>query len=62
MGGKPFDPLGLAVFRDFDEMRAAEVRNGRVAMLASVGWVWPQIFGTFNSDDVTTTDPGKSDG
>jgi hypothetical protein len=57
VGNKPFDPLGLAKYRDFDEMRACEVRNGRVAMLAATGWVWPQIFGTFNSEDVTTVDP-----
>jgi hypothetical protein len=57
VGGRPFDPLGLAKFRDFDEMSKAEVRNGRVAMLASVGWVWPQIFGTFDAKDVTTVDP-----
>lgn len=57
VGNKPFDPLGLAKYRDFDEMQAAELRNGRVAMLAATGWVWPQIFGTFNSEDVTTVDP-----
>lgn len=56
-GNKPFDPLGLAQYRDFDELRATELRNGRVAMLAATGWVWPQIFGTFNSQDVTTVDP-----
>jgi len=60
VGGKPFDPLGLAVFRDFDEMRAAELRNGRVAMLAQTGWLAPQIFGKFASDDVTTVDPIKA--
>lgn len=26
-------------------------------MLANVGWFWPQLVGTFKSDDVTTTDP-----
>lgn len=29
-------------------------------MLATVGWVWPATVGTFNSDDVTTTDPIKA--
>mmetsp|Transcript_20702 Transcript_20702/g.34859 ORF Transcript_20702/g.34859 Transcript_20702/m.34859 type:complete len:193 (-) Transcript_20702:180-758(-) len=60
VGGKPFDPLKLAQYRDFDEMRACELRNGRVAMLASTGWVWPQIFGKFSSDDVSTVDPIKA--
>ena len=35
---------------------------GRSAMLATVGWFWPQVVGTFNSDDVTTTDPIKAIG
>jgi hypothetical protein len=26
-------------------------------MLATVGWFFPKIFGTFDSQDVTTTDP-----
>ena len=57
VGGKVFDPLGLAKWRPFDEMRAAELRNGRVAMLASVGWVWPQMFGPWGTDHVKTVDP-----
>jgi len=62
VGGKVFDPLGLAKWRPFDEMRAAELRNGRVAMLASVGWVWPQMFGPWGTDHVTTVDPIKAIG
>ena len=34
-----------------------ELKNGRAAMLATVGWVWPQIYGLWDSKDVTTTDP-----
>lgn len=26
-------------------------------MLATVGWYWPKVVGTFDSQDVTTTDP-----
>merc|ERR1712050_653678 len=26
-------------------------------MLATVGWFWPKVVGTFESNDVTTTDP-----
>eukprot|EP00616_Rhizochromulina_sp_CCMP1243_P013842 CAMPEP_0118973548 /NCGR_PEP_ID=MMETSP1173-20130426/10414_1 /TAXON_ID=1034831 /ORGANISM="Rhizochromulina marina cf, Strain CCMP1243" /LENGTH=192 /DNA_ID=CAMNT_0006923225 /DNA_START=26 /DNA_END=604 /DNA_ORIENTATION=+ len=57
VGNKAFDPLKLAQYRDFDELRACETRNGRVAMLASVGWVWPQIFGTWAGGPVKTVDP-----
>jgi hypothetical protein len=38
-------------------MRACEIKNGRVAMLAVVGWLWPQMFGLWSSGSVTTTDP-----
>jgi light-harvesting complex I chlorophyll a/b binding protein 1 len=38
-------------------LRKAELSNSRSAMLATVGWYWPTLVGTFNSDDVTTTDP-----
>jgi len=63
--GKPkggWDPLKLASYRDFDELRACEIKNGRVAMLATTGWVWPQMFGLYASDDVTTVDPIKAIG
>jgi hypothetical protein len=38
-------------------LRKAELSNGRAAMLATVGWLWPTLAGTFDSDDVTTSDP-----
>jgi len=56
-GGKVFDPLGLSDYVPPAWARAAELSNGRSAMLATVGWVWPKLFGTFDSTDVTTTDP-----
>ena len=46
-----------AQWRDIDEMRACELANGRSAMLATVGWVWPQVFGLWKGGQVTTTDP-----
>lgn len=52
-----FDPLGLAEYAPADWLRKGELSNGRSAMLATVGWVWPKLVGTFDSDDVTTTDP-----
>jgi len=66
MGRAVWDPLEVAQWRDLDEMRACELANGRVAMMASVGWVWPQVFGLWSVNQggtlisglpVKTTDP-----
>ncbi|KAL7505916.1 hypothetical protein ACHAXN_003574 [Cyclotella atomus] len=54
---KVFDPLGLSDYVPVDWARRAELSNGRSAMLATVGWFFPKVFGTFDSQDVTTTDP-----
>eukprot|EP00540_Astrosyne_radiata_P015476 CAMPEP_0116842592 /NCGR_PEP_ID=MMETSP0418-20121206/11605_1 /TAXON_ID=1158023 /ORGANISM="Astrosyne radiata, Strain 13vi08-1A" /LENGTH=200 /DNA_ID=CAMNT_0004473225 /DNA_START=66 /DNA_END=668 /DNA_ORIENTATION=- len=56
-GWTVWDPCGLAEIVPQDFARKAELANGRVAMLAFVGWLWPAWVGTFDSDDVTTTDP-----
>ena len=56
-GDEVWDPLELAQWRDINELRATELANGRAAMLASVGWVWPQLFGLWKGGAVTTTDP-----
>jgi len=43
ISGKIWDPLGLAENMDESNLnlvRAAELKHGRVAMLACVGWVW----------------------
>lgn len=42
-GGKVWDPLGFTEKMDEGNlklMRAAELKHGRVAMLACVGWAW----------------------
>ncbi|EED90928.1 predicted protein [Thalassiosira pseudonana CCMP1335] len=54
---KVFDPLNLSDYVPVDWARRAELSNGRSAMLATVGWFFPKVFGTFDSTDVTTTDP-----
>jgi len=59
-GNKVFDPLNLSEKLPADFARAAELANGRSAMLATLGWVAPKIFGTFDSVDVTTSDPVKA--
>ena len=49
--------MNLAQWAPAEHLRKAELSNGRSAMLASVGWFFPALVGTFASDDVTTTDP-----
>jgi hypothetical protein len=40
----PWDPLGLSTSdATFDQFRAAELKNGRVAMMAVLGYVIPEI-------------------
>lgn len=56
-GKKFFDPWGLSEYIPAEWAREAELANGRSAMLATVGYVFPAYFGTFDSTDVTTTDP-----
>jgi len=55
-GNKFFDPWGLSQWMPAKWAREAELANARSAMLAVVGWGWPKNFGTFDSQDVTTTD------
>uniref|UniRef100_UPI003FA615AD light-harvesting protein XLH2 n=1 Tax=Tribonema minus TaxID=303371 RepID=UPI003FA615AD len=54
-GNKPFDPLNIAAFVPPERMRQSELHNGRVAMLAVVGWAFPELVGKFASEDVTST-------
>merc|ERR1719305_1671929 len=56
-GDTVWDPMNLAQWRDPSEMRECELKNGRAAMLAVVGWIWPQVFGLWAANDVTTADP-----
>ena len=56
-GDTVWDPMNLAQWRDPAEMRECELKNGRAAMLAVVGWIWPQVFGLWAANDVTTADP-----
>ena len=56
-GNKAFDPLKLSELAPIDHLRATELVNGRVAMLATVGWYWPNLVGKFASDNITATKP-----
>ena len=51
-----FDPLNLSDWAPVEHLRAAELANGRSAMLATVGYVFPKYFYHFDGD-VTVDDP-----
>ena len=51
-----WDPLNLSDYIPPERARAAELANGRSAMLATVGYVFPKWFGHF-AGDVSADDP-----
>ena len=46
----------MAQWAPVDFLRKAELSNGRSAMLATVGWLFPKLVGTF-AGPIETTDP-----
>ena len=46
----------MAQWAPLDHLRKAELANGRSAMLATVGWVFPKLVGTLEGP-VDTVDP-----
>ncbi len=61
VGNKGFDPLGLArTLEELDTYREAEIKHGRLAMLAAVGWpaserLQPILAKQFGATDLLTT-------
>ena len=47
-----WDPIGYCqdgcTKEDFDRRRAVELKHGRLCMVATIGMVWPDIFGKFD--------------
>mmetsp|Transcript_4144 Transcript_4144/g.7571 ORF Transcript_4144/g.7571 Transcript_4144/m.7571 type:complete len:215 (-) Transcript_4144:58-702(-) len=43
-GSADFDPLGFSDYYDPKFLREAEIKHGRICMLASLGWVYPELF------------------
>lgn len=72
LGDVGFDPLGFSTvpvgpwfagfsgregtIGDLSWYREAELMHGRIAMLASVGFLWPGVFGTLPGNDWTGLD------
>ena len=48
--------MELAQWAPVDHLRKAELANGRSAMLATVGWLFPKVVGTLEGP-VDTVDP-----
>jgi len=46
-----WDPIGFCesgTKEDFDRRRAVELKHGRLCMFASIGMLWPDVFGKFD--------------
>eukprot|EP00179_Madagascaria_erythrocladioides_P020080 CAMPEP_0198329342 /NCGR_PEP_ID=MMETSP1450-20131203/16117_1 /TAXON_ID=753684 ORGANISM="Madagascaria erythrocladiodes, Strain CCMP3234" /NCGR_SAMPLE_ID=MMETSP1450 /ASSEMBLY_ACC=CAM_ASM_001115 /LENGTH=211 /DNA_ID=CAMNT_0044033557 /DNA_START=55 /DNA_END=690 /DNA_ORIENTATION=+ len=43
-GWKGFDPLGFANVFDPKFLQEAEIKHGRICMLAALGWVFPEFY------------------
>jgi len=46
-----WDPIGFCeggTKEDFDRRRAVELKHGRLAMVATIGMFWPDVFGKFD--------------
>eukprot|EP00438_Fugacium_kawagutii_P024117 Skav233928 [mRNA] locus=scaffold8179:12158:17810:+ [translate_table: standard] len=47
-----WDPIGYCggdcTKQDFDRRRAVELKHGRICMFATIGMLWPDVFGKFD--------------
>mmetsp|Transcript_8914 Transcript_8914/g.27437 ORF Transcript_8914/g.27437 Transcript_8914/m.27437 type:complete len:203 (+) Transcript_8914:54-662(+) len=60
VGNVGFDPLGFAEAWDIKYMREAELKHGRVAMMAIVGCIAPELGFHFPGEAFSHTDPIKA--
>eukprot|EP00617_Octactis_speculum_P013678 CAMPEP_0185743604 /NCGR_PEP_ID=MMETSP1174-20130828/1393_1 /TAXON_ID=35687 /ORGANISM="Dictyocha speculum, Strain CCMP1381" /LENGTH=206 /DNA_ID=CAMNT_0028416421 /DNA_START=31 /DNA_END=651 /DNA_ORIENTATION=- len=56
-GDVGFDPLGLSEFFDIKFLREAEIKHGRVCMLACLGYIFPEVFFHIPGDAYTADNP-----
>lgn len=43
-GESLFDPLGFSSMFDLTFLREAEIKHGRICMLATLGWIFPEFY------------------
>lgn len=55
--GVQFDPLGFSNMWDIDFLTEAEIKHGRICMLAMAGWVFPELVGTLPAAAYQATNP-----
>mmetsp|Transcript_19702 Transcript_19702/g.19802 ORF Transcript_19702/g.19802 Transcript_19702/m.19802 type:complete len:222 (-) Transcript_19702:48-713(-) len=51
-GDVGFDPLGFSDYYDVKFLREAELKHGRICMLAALGWVFPEFYHIPSPDGV----------
>jgi len=51
-GDVGFDPLGFSDYYDIKFLREAELKHGRICMLAALGWVFPELWHIPSPDGV----------
>ncbi|KAI0563886.1 Light-harvest protein [Gracilaria domingensis] len=56
-GDVGFDPLGFSDMFDINFLREAEVKHGRICMLAIVGWVFPEAVYHLPNEIYSATNP-----
>ncbi|CAN8076962.1 unnamed protein product [Agarophyton chilense] len=56
-GDVGFDPLGFSDMFDLNFLREAEVKHGRICMLAIVGWVFPEAVYHLPNEMFSATNP-----
>jgi len=61
IGDYGFDPLGLGTDETFVPFREAEIKHGRLAMLAAVAWPLQEIFHPILVDMLKTANPNTKD-
>jgi len=57
VGDAGFDPLEISTYFDVNKMRESELWHGRFSMLATVGFVFPSVFGKFPIFQDVSTNP-----
>eukprot|EP00174_Griffithsia_okiensis_P000705 GO256235.1.p1 GENE.GO256235.1~~GO256235.1.p1 ORF type:complete len:174 (+),score=61.02 GO256235.1:48-524(+) len=56
-GDVGFDPCGFSNAFELNFLREAELKHGRICMLAILGWVFPELVGHLPNEAYSATNP-----